>query len=179
LEQDPPFFGMGDANGAVQIWFWKASWQEDLKEWHDVEHAYPQAAVDWYPAQRDYQHGERFEVSQSPTAAHDPGFMSGWGAGNSLSDPNRTSAAEEATAKGLGTLTSRPPAMQRIQANGLWKDGRWQVVLRRPLAPNEESDLRLRPGQEVRVAFAIWDGHAHDRNGQKSVSIWNTLQLER
>jgi len=179
LEPDPPFFGMGDASGVVQIWFWKASWQEDLKGWHDMESEYPQAAVDWYPAQRDYQHGERFEVSQSPTAAHDPGFMGGWGAGNPLSDPNRTSAAEEATAKGLGTLTSRPPAMQRIQANGLWKDGRWHVVLHRPLAPNEEGDLRLTLGQEVRVAFAIWDGHARDRNGQKSVSIWNTLKLER
>jgi DMSO reductase family type II enzyme heme b subunit len=179
LEQDPPFFGMGDANGVVQLWFWKASWQEDLKGWHDVENQYPQAAVDWYPAQRDYQHGEHFEVSQSPTAAHDPGFMGGWGAENPLSNPHRTSAAEEAMAKGLGTLTSRPPAMQRVQANGVWQSGRWQVVLHRPLAPNEETGLKLKPGQEVSVAFAIWDGHAHDRNGQKSVSIWNRLSLER
>ena len=82
-------------------------------------------------------------------------------------------------AKGLGTLTSRAPAMQRIQANGFWQDGRWQVVLHRPLAPNEEGDLRLKPGQQVSAAFAVWDGHAGDRNGQKSVSIWNTLQLER
>ena len=104
--------------------------------------------------------------------------MSGWGAGNPLSNPSRTSAAEEAVAKGLGTLTSRRPAMQRIQAKGLWQDGRWRVVLHRPLAPNEEGDLTLRPGQEVRVAFAVWDGHAGDRNGQKSVSIWNILKLE-
>lgn len=178
-EQDPPFFGMGDANGAVQIWYWKASWQEDLKGWQDVETAYPNTAVDWYPAQRDYQHGERFEVNQSKTASQDPHFMGGWGAGNPISDPNRTSAAEEATAKGLGTLTSRPPAMQRIQAKGLWQDGQWHVVLHRPLASNEAGDLRLRPGQEVRVGFAIWDGHARDRNGQKSVSIWHTLKLER
>ena len=179
LEQDPPFFGMGDANGVVQIWHWKASWQEDLKGWQDVETAYPNAAVDWYPAQRDYQHGEPSEVSQSRTASQDPRFMGGWGAGNPLSDPNRTSAAEEAMAKGLGTLTSRAPSMQRIQADGLWQDGRWQVVLHRPLAPNEEGDLRLKPGQQVSAAFAIWDGHAGDRNGQKSVSIWNILELER
>lgn len=179
LEPDPPFFGMGDASGAVQIWFWKASWQEDLAGWRDVESQYPQAAVDWYAAQRDYQHGERFELSQSKTASHDPGFMGGWGAGNPLSDPNRASAAEEAMAKGLGTLTSRPTPLQRIQANGVWQDGRWQIVLRRPLALNEEGDLAMRPGQAVRVAFAVWDGHARDRNGQKSVSIWHTLHLER
>lgn len=179
VEQDPPFFGMGDANGAVQIWFWKASWQDDLTGWRDVESEYPQAAVDWYEAQRTYQRGEPFEVSDAKTTEQDPTFMSGWGAGNPLSDPNRASAAEEAVAKGLGTLTSRPPAMQRIQAKGLWQDGRWQVVLHRPLTPSEEHDLTLKPGQEVSVAFAIWDGHAHDRNGQKSVSIWSRLSLER
>ena len=173
-EQDPPFFGMGDASGTVQIWHWKASWQEDLKGWQDVETIYPAAAVDWYPGQQDYRHGEPFEVSQSKTASHDKEFMSGWGAGNPLSDPNRTGAAEEAVAKGLGTLTSRRPAMQQVQAKGFWQTGRWQIVLHRPL----EGDLTLRPGQEVHVAVAVWDGHAGDRNGQKNVSIWNILKLE-
>jgi len=179
LEPDPPFFGMGDAEGAVAIWHWKASWQEDLKAWRDVEAAYPYAVVDWYPGQRDYRHGEPFEVSQAKTASQDPQLMGGWGAENSLSNPHRTSAAEEALAKGLGTLTSRPPALQRVQAKGMWQDGRWQVVLHRPLTPNEENDLKLKPGQEVSVAFAVWDGHAADRDGQKSVSIWNRLSLER
>ena len=105
--------------------------------------------------------------------------MGGWGAGNPLSDPSRQSAAEEATAKGLGTLTSRPPTMQRIQANGLWQDGRWQVVLRRPLSTKAEDDLTLRSGQQVSVAFAVFDGHAGDRNGQKNVSIWHVLSVER
>jgi DMSO reductase family type II enzyme heme b subunit len=162
----------------VQIWFWKASWQEDLKGWRDVGEEYPSAAVDGYESQRDYRHGEPFEVSQAKTTSQDPQFMAGWGAGNPLSDPHRQSAAEEAMAKGLGTLTSRPPAMQRIQAKGLWRDGRWQVVLRGPLAPKEGRDLKGRPGQELRAAFAIWDGRAHDRDGQKNVSIWNVLHLE-
>lgn len=171
LQKDPPFFGMGDQEDAVAIWHWKASWQEDLNGWRDVETAYPHAAVDWYPGQSDYKHGEPFEVRQAKTASQDPQFMGGWGAGNPLSTPHRTSAAEEATAKGMGTLTSRPPALQRIQAQGVWQEGRWQVVLK--------SGLKLKPGQAVRVAFAAWDGHAGDRNGQKSVSIWNELKLER
>lgn len=179
LEPDPPFFGMGDADRAVQIWHWKASWQEDVAQWRDIETAYPHAAVDWYDAQRDYQYGEPFEVSQSKTTSQDPQFMGGWGAGNPLSNPHRTSAAEEALAKGLGTLTSRPPALQRVQAKGVWQDGRWQVVLHRPLAPGEKGDLVLRPGQKINMAFAVWDGRAEDRDGQKSVSIWQTLQLER
>jgi len=162
----------------VAIWHWKAAWQQDVAGWRDIETAYPQAAVDWYAGQRDYQHGAPFEVSEAKTAAQDPLFLSGWGAENPLSNPHRTSTAEEAMAKGLGSLTSQPPALQRVQANGVWQDGRWQVVLRRPLTPKDEGDLPLRPGQPVSVAFAVWDGHAADRNGQKNVSIWNVLQLE-
>ncbi len=179
LDADPPFFGMGDAAAAVQLWHWKAAWQEDLKGWRDVEAVYPHAAVDWYPAQRDYRRGDPFEVRRSQTTSQDPAFMGGWGAGNPLSDPHRVSAAEESQAKGLGTLTSRPPAFQHVQAKGIWQEARWQVVLRRPLAPDKESAFGLRPGQEARCAFAVWDGQANDRNGQKNVSIWNVLQLER
>jgi len=178
-DDDPPFFGMGEAASVVQIWHWKASWQEDATQWRDIETAYPHAAVDWYEAQRDYRYGEPFEVSQSTTASQDPQFMGGWGADNPLSDPRRRSAAEEALATGLGTLTSRPPALQCVDAKGLWQDGRWQVVLLRQMSPNEPGDLKLKPGQSVSVAFAVWDGHAGDRNGQKNVSIWNILELER
>ncbi len=178
-DADPPFFGMGDDQRTVSIWHWKAAWQADVAAWRDIETTYPQTAVDWYPAQRDYRHGDSFEVSQAKTSSQDPQLMSGWGVDNPLSDPNRRSAAEEAMAKGLGTLTPRPPAAQRIQATGVWQAGRWQVVLSRSLAPHKEHDLTLKPGQAVRVAFAVWDGRAEDRNGQKSVSMWNSLELER
>jgi mono/diheme cytochrome c family protein len=178
-DPDPPFFGMGGDHGAVSIWHWKAAWQKDLAGWQDIETAYPNAAVDWYPGQRDYRHGEPFEVRDAKTASQDPSLMAGWGAENPLSSPERTSAAEEAAAKGLGTLTSRPLPIQRVQATGEWREGRWRVVLQRPLASPEKGDLALRPGQTVSVAFAVWDGQAEDRDGQKSVSIWNTLHLER
>lgn len=178
-EPDPPFFGMGGDHGAVAIWHWKAAWQQDLPGWQDIEAAYPDAAVDWYPGQRDYRHGEAFEVREAKTTSQDPLYMAGWGAENPLSTPTRTSSAEEAVAKGLGTLTSKPLPMQRVQATGEWREGRWRVVLQRPLAPAKDSDLVLRPGQKVSVAFAVWDGQAKDRDGQKSVSMWNTLNLER
>ena len=178
-EPDPPFFGMGGDHGAVAIWHWKAAWQKDLAAWQDIETAYPDAAVDWYPGQRDYRHGDAFEARDAKTASQEPSLMAGWGAGNPLSTPTRTSAAEEATAKGLGTLTSKPLPIQRVAATGEWREGRWRVVLRRSFAPGEQGDLVLRPGQKVSVAFAVWDGQAEDRDGQKSVSIWNRLQLER
>ena len=162
------------------MWHWKAAWQQDQAGgWQDIETAYPHAAVDWYQYQRDYRHGDAFEVREAKTTAQDPGFMAGWGAGNPLSSPERSAPGEEASAKGLGTLTAKPLAAQRVQADGTWRDGRWQVVLRRALTPAEKGELALRPGQTISVALAVWDGQAEDRDGQKSVSIWNTLRLER
>jgi mono/diheme cytochrome c family protein len=178
-DQQPPFFGMGDAEAPVTIWLWKAAWQEDVVAWGDVEQQYAGMAVDWYPGQQDYAHGDRFEVSEAKTASQDRRSMTGWEADNPLSNPARTTAAEEAAAKGLGTFTSKPAVDQRVHATGLWQDGRWQVVLHRPMAAADKAGLSLRPGHRVHIAFALFDGAAKDRNGQKHVSIWNTLKLER
>lgn len=167
-EEDPPFFGMGGAGGAVRIWHWKASWDEDREGWKDIESTYPNAAVDWYPEQSDYRHGDPFEVRNAKTSSQHPRQMTGWGAGNPLSDPGRPSA-EEATAAGLGTLTAHPPAEVTVQAKGVWEKGRWRVILRRPLEGG---------GPVKKAAFAVWDGHAKDRDGQKSFSVWNDLTLE-
>jgi hypothetical protein len=35
------------------------------------------------------------------------------------------------------------------------------------------------PGQTVRVAFAVWNGHAGDRDGKKSVTIWQDLVMAK
>jgi hypothetical protein len=178
-QENPPFFGMGDAQHSVHLWTWKATWQQDRVGRSDIENAYPHAAVDWYPAQRTYEHGDRFEVSESKTTDQDPGLLSGWGAENPVSDPKRSSAAEEATAAGFGTLSTRPKDKQRLQASGSWQDGQWRVIFRRPLSAKTEDELPLAAGRTISVGIAIFDGNAKDRNGQKNVSVWNTLHLER
>jgi DMSO reductase family type II enzyme heme b subunit len=57
-------------------------------------------------------------------------------------------------------------------------DGRWSVVLRRPLTVPPEAGVPLAAADRLSVAFALWDGAARDRNGQKFVSIWHDLHLE-
>jgi len=39
------------------------------------------------------------------------------------------------------------------------------------------STLDFVPGQTVRVAFAVWNGRAGDRDGKKSVTIWQDLVI--
>ena len=39
--------------------------------------------------------------------------------------------------------------------------------------------IGLTPGDRVPLAFAVWNGNAGDRDGKKSVTIWQELVLEK
>jgi DMSO reductase family type II enzyme heme b subunit len=52
------------------------------------------------------------------------------------------------------------------------------VQFTRPLAGGS-GEVRLSEGTRVPVAFAVWNGSAGDRDGKKSVTIWQELVLER
>jgi DMSO reductase family type II enzyme heme b subunit len=39
--------------------------------------------------------------------------------------------------------------------------------------------VALQPGSTVPVAFAVWNGSAGDRDGKKSVTIWQDLKLAK
>lgn len=177
-EADPPSFAMGDSESPVTLWHWKASWQEDLKEWQDIEAQYPHTATDYYESQKNYQYGSPFETKDSKTKFHDPHFITGWGAGNPLSNPAPIVASEEARAQGAGTLTTMRPRIEKVDAKGVWSDGKWHVIFYRPLLVSDNERLQFEPGKPVNIAIAIWDGASGDRNGQKMVSIWGKLQLE-
>lgn len=98
--------------------------------------------------------------------------------GNLQSHADAKQSASNLTAKGFGSTTFRPKASQLVTAKSAWKDGSWSVVLRRPLKVAADDGLALSPGDQGSVAFAIWDGQARDRNGQKMVSIWHDLKIE-
>lgn len=178
-EKDPPFFGMGAAQQPVYLWHWKAGWENVGENRQDIETEYPNAAVDWYGSQKNYAHGESLDVSSSKAQFHDPRYLTGWGAGNPLSDPTAQRTAEEGMASGLGTLTTQLPKSENVDARGVWENGKWHVIFVRSLTSSDEGGLSFDAGGSASVAFAVWDGIHRDRNGQKMVSIWNELILER
>lgn len=169
--EDPPFFGMGDKSAAVTIWSWKASFQEDLAGFRDIEVVYPNFYLDHYPSQIGVPPGERPALDAVSAPHHDPRYLSGWGAGNPLSDPARKSAVEVAKAKGQGTLTTAEVAAQLVRGRGVWDRNAWTVTFLAPVPPA----FGARPHF---IAFAVWDGAHGDRNGQKAVSIWHRLVVE-
>jgi len=40
-----------------------------------------------------------------------------------------------------------------------------------------ENNVVLQPGSTHPVAFAVWDGSAADRDGKKSITIWQELVI--
>lgn len=174
---DPPFFAMGQKGQFVSIWMWKSERQADLEPaFQDLEKVYPNLGIDSYP-----------NLLKSPleqplrhalTLQSDPIFVTAWGAGNIVADPTRRSAAEDLTAQGFGTLRARPPMDQTVAASGTWGMNTYSVVFRRSLAGRGANAVALRPGTTVPVAFAVWNGSAGDRDGKKSVTIWQDLKIE-
>ncbi len=81
--------------------------------------------------------------------------------------------AQSLFAEGFGTLT--PGAVQDVQAASVWKNGRWAVVFKRALASREGTAFKKNAA--IPVAFAVWDGEDQERNGAKSLSLWQTLTL--
>jgi len=175
-----PSYMMGDSHGLVNIWHWKADWEADLQRYRDVQDRYTRMATDLYVFNRGAPPGSPTTAQvRVPTASHDPTYLAGWGAGNLLSTPTRHSSVEDLNAVGFGTLTSQPPEDQNVEGRGVWKEGKWRVVMVREMRSKSERDTQFHPGQSLPVAFAIWDGAEGDRDGQKAVSIWQQLNIER
>jgi cytochrome c oxidase cbb3-type subunit 2 len=178
LEPDPPFFAMGQAGRPVNIWMWKSERQADLAPvFQDLEKVYPNIGIDSYPnlLRSPLEQPTRHAL----TLDSDPTFVAAWGAGNIVADPTRKSAAEDLTAQGFGTLRARPRVDQAVAAIGTFETGSYQVQFTRDLAPRGRGAVGLAAGDHVPVAFAVWNGSAGDRDGKKSVTIWQELFIAR
>lgn len=154
-----PFLGMGDRANPVNLWYWRAGWQQEVDgERPDMATRFASMHVDTY-----FQPERQFRTAQS--------------AGNVLATPKK-SPVEDANARGFGTLKSQPASSQNVQGKGLWRDGFWNVVFVRALKSKEAEDVKFTSNEPVPVAFAVWNGEQHDRDGRKVISNWYTLVLE-
>ena len=175
-----PLYTMGEKGGLVNIWHWKADWQVDLARFRDIQDRYPAMAADTYLFRQGSPFGEpSSETVKAATATHDPTYLTGWGAGNPLSAPTRRSSVEDLNAMGFGTLTSQAPDDQNVHGKGVWKAGKWRVVIVREMQSKSDRDAQFIPGQSLPVAFAVWDGAQGDRDGQKAVSVWQKLEIRQ
>ncbi|OGL15109.1 MAG: hypothetical protein A3F92_16760 [Candidatus Rokubacteria bacterium RIFCSPLOWO2_12_FULL_71_22] len=76
-------------------------------------------------------------------------------------------------------IVELPPASQDVGAGGVWKDGRWRVVMTRPRAPKDPAtDVTFEPGRLVPFAVHAWDGSNGEHGLRMSLSSWNFVVLD-
>jgi mono/diheme cytochrome c family protein len=178
LAKDPPFFAMGEMGNFVNIWMWKSEVQADIETpFHDLEVVYPNLGIDSYPnlmkspVEQPHRHALTLESDKT--------FVTGWGAGNIVSDPQRKTPVEDLNAQGFGTLRARPLIDQKVDARGVYGAGSYRVLFKRSLNPTGKNAVAFKLGTTVPVAFAVWNGSAGDRDGKKSVTIWQELKITK
>lgn len=145
-----PAVCMGQADGAVNIWQWRADRQSGLDQLGKGSEF-----VDFYPNTE-----ELFYPAQS--------------AGNPLATPG-ADVVDNLVAGGFGTL--EPANFGTVAGRGRFSESQWRVVFARPFPAPDEFQPAFDEGLEFDVAFAVWDGRHLDRDGQKSVSSFVRLKV--
>jgi len=86
---------------------------------------------------------------------------------------------KEMNAKGFRKLSVQPDNSQNSLGKGHWKNGKWQVMITRPLVTGDKKiDIQFEKGKLIPYALAVWDGSNSEIKGQKSISSWYYLTLE-
>jgi hypothetical protein len=157
---------MGEANGAVAMTYWSASWQAEVDgRERTIGALYPNAAIDHYPFEAptlvpgsDEQQAMERRYAPARAVAARPRHPS-------------DRPVQDLVAEGPGTIT--PAVETRSDGNGRWTTHGWEVVLVRDLPES------LRGEANVQVAVAIWNGQYDEVGARKMRSVWIPLMLER
>ena len=83
----------------------------------------------------------------------------------------------QVVAEGIGT--TRTVDVSLVHTHGVWKDGRWSVVIARAFrVETREPVVQLDAGKPTRFAVAVWEGSHRERGGIKAFSgDWRALSL--
>jgi DMSO reductase family type II enzyme heme b subunit len=145
---------------------WRAAFQHDIDtnavDGPKPTDLYPDMHVDVYP-------DEVLRVTDARA------YMGAVGVDNPISRPKNSPVLEQ-MAEGFGSLTVLP--QQRADGKGVWANGRWRVVITRPLAVGDAYSPSLKPGDETLAAFAVWDGGSKEVGSRKAWANWVQLKLD-
>ncbi len=137
-------------------------WNDDSQNGEFADRQFPDAAAVLFPSNGD---------APLNTMGSPDGQVNGWFWRADLQ------SGQNVVAQGPGTVAQADGAA--IDAKAAWQDGRWSVVLSRPLKARGAGNVKLNPGKAVKVAFAVWEGSNQERGGLKAYSRdWRELTLE-
>lgn len=147
-----PAICMGQADGGVNIWQWRADSARSLPATATELHV--NGYVDQYPSTDDL-------------------YFPARDVGNLQAQSARP--VQDLVAVGFGTLG--PASEQTVTGASVRTRTGWSVVFARPFASTDPDRPSFSIGTTTDAAVAAWDGAADDRNGQKSISSFVRLEL--
>jgi DMSO reductase family type II enzyme heme b subunit len=83
----------------------------------------------------------------------------------------------ERNANGLDAVSDQPEEQWQTSQVAEYRDGRWQVLFRRPLRTGDDNDPLFAPDQFIPVAFMVWDGAAGEGGPSMGVTTWSQAYL--
>jgi len=92
-------------------------------------------------------------------------------------EPGREAGAMLLDASGPDRKLEPRPNDDSLKAGGAWKDGRWKVMMTRPLKGGASGDLSFEEGQFIPISFANWDGSNGEAGSRHTLSTWYWLVL--
>lgn len=77
-----------------------------------------------------------------------------------------------------GPATQKPLARQYVEGGGEYKNNSWKVIFKRKLISQQKDEFVIEPGNNLSIAFAVWDGGKLETFSRKSISILRPLIVE-
>lgn len=168
-----PYFAMGESGKGVTIWHWRAYDEARLQAEKGDEES--ETATDGGESiVEDEEAGGEEETAEAEGPQEEAvvaeevkeefvGFVK----------------VKEMNAKGFKNLSVQPSNSQDSKGKGHWKNGKWSVMIVRPLTTDEKKiDIQFEANRLIPYALAVWDGSNKEIGGQKSISSWYYLTLE-
>jgi len=91
---------------------------------------------------------------------------------------NKNISAEEHNAWGMQSEKLQPVTEQQVRSTAKWKDGRWHVVIIRPLKTADQYDVQFAKDRIVPISFNVWDGSNGEHELIMGMSSWHLLYLD-
>jgi len=161
---DVPAPQMGEDGRAVEIAYWRASWQAVVDGRGDtIQALYPNATVDHYPFE-----AAALEPGSDAQREMHARYAPARSLGNRMAGP-RDRSVQDLEAEGPGTL--RPADAATSVGRGERTSDGWKVVIVRSLPEV------LQEGKRSIVAFAIWEGSREEVGARKMRTGWIPLSI--
>jgi DMSO reductase family type II enzyme heme b subunit len=94
-------------------------------------------------------------------------------------DPSKKSPVEMLISKGH-KKAPEPTKIQNAMGKGVFSDGQWKVVIKRPLISEDPMTVTsIEAGKAIPISFHAWDGNNGEVGTQRSLSSWYFMVLEK